>query len=500
MKTTTNIMTPHNLHSMVGIVKGKIKHLGFEIYLSHRFTVSQFHTHCNLFKTACRSFVSAFKGLLCVPLQLMAVVAFIFFSPLQITLLPLNIFIALKQITTALLKFTAFVCRSFLFLSHLFLFVLWIIVPSLAFQSVSLHLFYNFFKMFMVTPGDISDRFKNLVVSLFSYHTYELLLKRTFIIRGEFICLLRQEPSYTGVYGFTPVSLFRRSYCFTQTRGIVRVFFDYLKLSYIQRVNFQIPFCLHSGRKFYSIIKNKNLTLYRQVYHKMKKIINSMARIPAGLIIFLIAMVPITVLHRIVVVAKLPSSVDQLLTRAYSIIEAMTDNVWFPTPSTTLLSVKAAADALKDAQVSVKNRVPGSVPFRNKKKNALKDLLYSTRDYIQSICILNPDSATGIAESALMYAKKVHIRQKQVFSVSNYLSGSIKLLAANIGTNNTHDWQISRDISDPAGWTVVIIPSTKKSRTIVSGLKPGELVYFRHRVLNKDGYSDWDEFLSIIVK
>ena len=478
METTTNIRTPHNLHSMVGIVKGKIKHLGFEIYLSHKFTGSQFHTHCNLFKTACRSFVAALKGLLSVPLQLMAVVAFIFVSPLQITLLPLNIFIALKQITTALLKFTAFVCRSFLFLSHLFLFVLWIIVPSLAFQSVSLHLFYNFFKMFMVTPGDISDRFKNLVVSVFSYHTYELLLKRTFIIRGEFICLLRQEPSYTGVFGFTPFRLFHRSYCFTK---------------------FQMPFCLHSGRKFYSIIKNKNLTLYRQVYSQMKKIINSMVRIPAGLIIFLIAMVPITVVHRIVVVANLPSSVDQLLTRAYSIIEAMTDNVWFPTPSPTLLSVKAAADALKDAQVSVKNRVPGSVPFRNIKKNALKDLLFALKFYIQGICVLNPISSTSIAESALMYAKRVPIRQKQVFSVVNYMSGSVELSAPVKGYGNSHEWQISRDIGDPLNWYLVLIPSTKKSRTIVSGLRRGELVYFRHRILNKDGYSDWDGPIDISV-
>jgi len=105
----------------------------------------------------------------------MAVIGFIFFSPLQILLLPFNILIALKQIITALFKITEFLLRSFLFSSYLFLFVLWIIIPSLGFQSVSLHLFYNFSKMFMVTSGDISDHFKNLIVSFFSYKTYELL-------------------------------------------------------------------------------------------------------------------------------------------------------------------------------------------------------------------------------------------------------------------------------------------------------------------------------------
>jgi len=187
------------------------------------------------------------------------------------------------------------------------------------------------------------------------------------------------------------------------------------------------------------------------------------------------------------------------LTRAYAIVQAMTNNAWFPTPSPALSAVTTAANNLKAEQLNVKNRVPGSVPIRNTKKNALKDLLYTLRDYIQIICIANPESATGIAESALMYARKVAIRQKKVFNVLNYMTGSVELNAAIKGRNNTHDWQLSRTPSDEASWWVTIIPSTKKSRTIVDGLNRGELVYFRHRVLTKDGYSNWDEPLSIII-
>jgi len=279
------------------------------------------------------------------------------------------------------------------------------------------------------------------------------------------------------------------------TRIYRAFFFKFLHFLYYL-IKCQMP--SFSGEK--EVLNNSRTSHCKgEVYKEMKTLIKGIAGIPVGLILLVIGIVPITVVHRIVVVAKLPSSVDQLLTRAYAIVQAMTNNAWFPTPSPALSAVTTAANNLKAEQLNVKNRVPGSVPIRNTKKNALKDLLYTLRDYIQIICIANPESATGIAESALMYARKVAIRQKKVFNVLNYMTGSVELNAAIKGRNNTHDWQLSRTPSDEASWWVTIIPSTKKSRTIVDGLNRGELVYFRHRVLTKDGYSNWDEPLSIII-
>ena len=230
----------------------------------------------------------------------------------------------------------------------------------------------------------------------------------------------------------------------------------------------------------------------------MKTLAKQIAGIPLGMIFFL-AMIPTVIVHRIIVVAKLPRSCDQLITKVLAIIEAMTDNAWFPSPLPVLDEVKEATTKLQDAQVKAKTRVPGSVKDRNIKKHTLLDVVGELVFYVQTICIINPASALTIAESALMYVKIFTGKAKIAFGVKNYRSGAVELTGSIKGNCRIHEWQLSRNISDPQNWFITLIPSTTKATTVVENLKPGELVYFRHRIVNKDGYSDWDEPLSIIV-
>ncbi len=229
------------------------------------------------------------------------------------------------------------------------------------------------------------------------------------------------------------------------------------------------------------------------------QIIKSMLRIPAGLIFFLIALVPITVVHRIVVVAKLPRNVDKLITQVYATIEAMTDNTWFPTPSPTLASVKSLNDDLQDAQNLALTRAKGAARNRNSKKLLVINAFYGLRDYVQSICILHPDLAVDIAESAMMFAKKTAVRQKNTFRARCLSAGVIELIGGVRGNFRFHDWGISRDPNDPASWLVNPVPTTTKAKTIITGLRVGETVYLRHRVNTKDGPGDWDQIISILV-
>ena len=204
-----------------------------------------------------------------------------------------------------------------------------------------------------------------------------------------------------------------------------------------------------------------------------------------GYVIFLLAMIPTVVVHHIVVVLKLPTGVDKLISRVYAIIEAMTDNTWFPSPNPLLTAVKAKNDALQAAQNLAKTRAAGTAQSRNVAKNAVLDLLKSLKDYVQSICIANPESAITIAESAMMYAKKISGGKKHVFGVKCLLSGFCELTGALKGRSCTHDWQMSLDITSPNNWYVALIPSTTKSKTVVGNLKPGTTVYFRHRCPDK---------------
>ena len=215
------------------------------------------------------------------------------------------------------------------------------------------------------------------------------------------------------------------------------------------------------------------------------------------MVIFLLALVPTVIVRRIVVAVKLPRSVDKLITYVYAIIEAMTDNTWFPTPP--IDDVKTKVGALKDAQIIAKTRVPGAARDRNVKLENLIPAVLALRNYVQSIIVLNPESGVTIAESALMHAKKVAGRQKLTFRAKCLTSGSIEVVGGVRGNYRSHDWGLSRDPSNPANWLITLIPSTIKAKTIITGLKPGETVYLRHRVITKDGPGDWDQTISILV-
>jgi len=230
----------------------------------------------------------------------------------------------------------------------------------------------------------------------------------------------------------------------------------------------------------------------------MKTMLRQIAGIPVGFV-FLLAMIPTVVTHHILVVAKCPRSVDKLITDVYAILEAMTDNAWFPTPSPTLASVKTKNDDLKDAQVAAKSKAPGGVQARNAKKAILIKAVYALRDYCQSICDANPELAETIALSALFHVKKVAIKQKRTFQVKQLNSGSVELSSGVKGHQRAHEWCMSYSPDDPVSWYVTIIPATTKAKTVVDNIKPGAKVYFRHRVNTKDGPSDWDQTISLIV-
>jgi len=216
-------------------------------------------------------------------------------------------------------------------------------------------------------------------------------------------------------------------------------------------------------------------------------------------LIFLLAMVPVTVVHHILVVAKLPVNADALVTRAFAIIDAMSNNDWFPTPTPGLPIIKAMADDLRSAQIITKARVPGSVKERNVKKTILVKGLYALRDYVQSICDANPESSEAIATSALFFVKKVGGKAKHAFSVIVTKSGSVELTGKIKGYYRSHDWQMTDDPKIEANWYVTPLPSTLKSKTTVDNLTPGKRLYFRHRVITKDGPSDWDGVITIII-
>jgi hypothetical protein len=200
---------------------------------------------------------------------------------------------------------------------------------------------------------------------------------------------------------------------------------------------------------------------------------------------------------RILAVLKIPEyEVPRFIVYARSIVKAMTDNSWFPSPHPPLATVAAAIDALDEAQTATLTRMAGTVEVRDEKRRVLKRLLDQLCAYVQATADAHPEHAASIIESAGMYVKKKRVYAAVPFRVKpGDVSGEMVLVAPVAGNRSAYDWAYSIDGMK----TWIVLPTTVRASTTVRGLVPGSTVYFRYRTVTKDGTSDWSEPVSIIV-
>ncbi len=194
---------------------------------------------------------------------------------------------------------------------------------------------------------------------------------------------------------------------------------------------------------------------------------------------------------------KLPRSVLGVLAKARAIVAAMTGNPAFPAPDPTLEEVQAAIDEAHDAQIVTYSRALGSVAGRDEKVNELVSLLQSLRAYVQKMADANSEGAAAIIESAGLHVHKSTAYAKPRFHVEDgRVSGSVKVTAESVPGQVFYEWQYSVD----GGQTWIDLPTTVRSKTIVSGLTPTRVVSFRYRSGTRKGTSDWSQTMAIMVR
>jgi hypothetical protein len=201
--------------------------------------------------------------------------------------------------------------------------------------------------------------------------------------------------------------------------------------------------------------------------------------------------------YRYVAVLKLPKHKTPLyISRAYAIVEAVAGSSWFPAPRPDLATVKAAIDALVEAQAATHTGGKAQTAVRDEKRLELQMLLEQLRAHVQSIADSDVERAPAIIESAGMYVKKVRGRGRLGFRLKNgRVSGEVDAFTAQAANRASYDWQYSLD--DRATW--IDWPSTNKANTTIPGLPPGATVWVRYRTIVKSVTSDWSQPLSIIV-
>lgn len=201
----------------------------------------------------------------------------------------------------------------------------------------------------------------------------------------------------------------------------------------------------------------------------------------------------------IVVVHKLdPEDVTHFITGARNIVQRMTGNPWFPSPSPPLATVETAIGDLDAAQVRTLTRAPDSFSDRDGKVVTLMQRLDELKNYVSKIANDDPEHCAEIAESAGMYLKQLRGRGPQVFGAKRgRRSGEVDVTAPWAGDRAAYEFQYSLD----GGKTWLPFPKaveTKASATL-PGMTPASTVHIRYRVTVKGVTGDWSDPVAIIV-
>lgn len=200
-------------------------------------------------------------------------------------------------------------------------------------------------------------------------------------------------------------------------------------------------------------------------------------------------------IRRIIAVLKLSKKVAQAIQQARLIVQSMTGNANFPTPSPALNTVSGHIDDLENAQLAALTRAQGTVEARNAALLVVAEDLRDLTFYVQTIADANPANSEAIIESAGLTVKRVTPRAPVEFEAKNStISGTVLLKAKAVEGRCSHDWQVSINGNQ---WTA--LPSTIQAKTTADGFTPGSRQYFRHRLVTKDGPQAWSQPFSLII-
>jgi hypothetical protein len=197
------------------------------------------------------------------------------------------------------------------------------------------------------------------------------------------------------------------------------------------------------------------------------------------------------------VVLNLPKSDKALLPHAKVVYEHFLNNSALPNPSPMLSVFLDDLTAYEVAQTKAASRAKGAAQVRNAARRKVRANLRQLRDYVQAVIDALPpglDPAV-VAESAFMSLKRIARRNKARLAASHGASsGTAQLEARAVGSSATYYWEYSLD---QVSWTSA--PETMQASTVVVGLTPGKVYYFRFRTLTRKGKGDYSQVVSLMV-
>jgi hypothetical protein len=202
-----------------------------------------------------------------------------------------------------------------------------------------------------------------------------------------------------------------------------------------------------------------------------------------------------TQFRRALAVLRMPRRIPEMGAYTQAILDLVTKNAFFPSPTPPLATLEADLTAFLAAEAAALNRGKGTVAARDVSLLTLRTDLEHLLAYVQLTADANPSEAGAIIESAGLGVRKVGTPTKAALQVKQGPdSGTVKLYAKAVSARASYDWQYS---TGEKAWTDM--PSTLQAKTVLSGLTPVTLYSFRVRGLTKGGEGGWSQVVTFTV-
>ncbi len=193
---------------------------------------------------------------------------------------------------------------------------------------------------------------------------------------------------------------------------------------------------------------------------------------------------------------NLPEVVALLIVYGRHVVQAMTNNPWFPAPSPSLLTVTSHLDDLESAHALSLSRAKGTAAARDVQRAIVEGDLWALKAYVVTIIALNPGLAAAIIESAGMTPKRyTRYNKPPLVALMGPVPREAVLRAKAVGRGAAYEWQVSSD----GGQTWTGIGLTTVAHTTLPGLTIGTTYLFRFRATLKNVTSDWSQSVGLFA-
>ncbi len=198
-----------------------------------------------------------------------------------------------------------------------------------------------------------------------------------------------------------------------------------------------------------------------------------------------------------VTLGHLPNEPSALIVALRAVIVKGRRSGWLPSPNPVLDRLEAAVDELEKAQVATLSGGKGLAARRNELLEPARAARDAYKGQVQEAVDANPDMALTIIASSGLGSRAASSRRKAPVTVKpGKVSGSVDIDVKAPVRDASYLWEFSVN----GGKSYERAPSTKQSRTTITGLPPGQYVLVRFKVGTRKGEGDWSEPVEVLVK